>query len=42
MRKQGNEQESDGEEEEDIYNRGYESEEDENIEELHGINGMSL
>jgi hypothetical protein len=36
-----NGEDSEGEEEE-IYQRGYESDEDENIEEPHGIKGMTL
>jgi hypothetical protein len=43
MRQEASDQEeSDGENEDQIYQKGYESEEDENIEEPHGIKGMTL
>jgi hypothetical protein len=42
MRKEGSDHDNSDEEDDFIYKSGYESEEDENIEEPHGIKGMTL
>lgn len=42
MKHEGSDHESSDGEQEQIYSPGYESDEDENIEEPHGIKGMTL